>query len=1098
MAENKKYWKGIEELEKTAEFVDSSNKEFAEYVPVDEFIGKQETEASGTNRRDFLKVLGFSVTAATLAACEAPVTKSIPFLNKPEDLTPGVPNFYSSTYFDGFDFASIRIKTREGRPILIEGNLSAPLTKGAVNARVNSSVLGLYDSKRAKGPARKLGSAWAKNLSWSAVDKKIKSDLRSAVKENGKVVLLSSTLISPAAKGAIDIFAANIGSQGGIFEHVTYDAISASGVLDANEKTFGRRILPTYNFDKAKTIVSFGADFLNTWLDSLSYTKQYISRRKPEGDWMSKHFQFETSLSLSGSAADIRGSLKPSQIAEAIKYVYSKLGGDVSSSIVDPGLKVKLDTAIKALKASRGESIVVAGSNNGGVQLLINAINEKLGNYDSKVIDIEKEVYTRKGDDLAFKNLSGQMNSGQIKALIVVGLNASFVAPASFNFDEGLSKVPTVIYTGDRIDETGSGASYLAPSSHYLESWDVLNPAIGEYAFTQPVIAPLFKTRQWQESLLNWSGNSTSYEDFVKGTAKTFLGSESAWIDAVHDGFISTSSVKIVQETINKSSENDDLSQNSVKNVVSSSLTSNLIANAVIQATSKGNGLELELYVKTGMGNGDQAFNPWLHELPDPISKMTYDNYISMNPDDVMDLFEKENTKDNRRNFLYIGQESPAKLAKITVNGVSVTLPIVPQPGQAVGAVSIAVGYGRKGTEVFTREEWLGDLYNSDDNSKNTIGQNVFPLTVFDFWNSNVITSNVTIDAVEGDYPMATTQTHHTMMGRKLVNETTLSTFIDQRGNAKGKGSYNEQIIISDAYGEAKTTKELDLWAEHAIDLGHRWGLSIDLNLCIGCGACVTACHLENNVAVVGKDEVRRSREMHWLRIDRYYSSTIEIDGEKLEVTDFDDLPNAFAAKQAYLDAEVSDSGDNVSVVYQPIMCQHCNHAPCETVCPVAATTHSNEGLNQMTYNRCVGTRYCANNCPYKVRRFNWFQYDDLNIPAFPDFAKVNFQQDDLGRMVLNPDVVVRSRGVMEKCSMCVQRVQQGKLQAKIDGTTVQDQAIQTACSSSCPTSGITFGDLNDKSHKISKDIDNERSYFLMEEVGTQPNVVYHTKVRNV
>jgi molybdopterin-containing oxidoreductase family iron-sulfur binding subunit len=472
-----------------------------------------------------------------------------------------------------------------------------------------------------------------------------------------------------------------------------------------------------------------------------------------------------------------------------------------------------------------------------------------------------------------------------------------------------------------------------------------------------------------------------------------------------------------------------------------------------------------------------------------------------MNPDDVMTLFGKggeENTKDNRRDFLYIGQESPAKLATITVNGVSMTLPIVPQPGQALGALSIAVGYGRAGTELFTREEWLGSLYNSKDNTKNTIGQNVFPLAGFDVWTSNVVSTGVTIEAAEGEYPMATTQTHHTMMGRKLVNETTLSNFIDQKGNAKGKGSYNEQIIISDSYGEAKTTKELDLWAEHAIDLGHRWGLSIDLNLCIGCGSCVTACHLENNVAVVGKDEVRRSREMHWLRIDRYYSSTIEIDGEKLKVTDFDDLPNAFAAKQAYLDAEVSDSGDDVSVVYQPIMCQHCNHAPCETVCPVAATTHSNEGMNQMTYNRCVGTRYCANNCPYKVRRFNWFQYDDLNIPAFPDFAKVNFQQDDLGRMVLNPDVVVRSRGVMEKCSMCVQRVQTGKLQAKIDGTTVKDQAIQTACSSSCPTDGITFGDLNDKSHRISEDVDNERSYFLMEEVGTQPNVVYHTKVRNV
>jgi molybdopterin-containing oxidoreductase family iron-sulfur binding subunit len=332
---------------------------------------------------------------------------------------------------------------------------------------------------------------------------------------------------------------------------------------------------------------------------------------------------------------------------------------------------------------------------------------------------------------------------------------------------------------------------------------------------------------------------------------------------------------------------------------------------------------------------------------------------------------------------------------------------------------------------------------------------------------------------------MATTQTHNTMMGRKLVNETTLAQYVAQKGKAKEHGGYNEQLMILDSYGVPNKPNELDLWAEHPIELVHRWGLSIDLNTCIGCGACVTACHLENNVPAVGKDEVRRSREMHWMRIDRYYSS---VKAEK----DYHDLNG----RQDYLDAEVS--ADEPTVAFQPVMCQHCNHAPCETVCPVAATTHSDEGLNQMTYNRCVGTRYCANNCPYKVRRFNWFQYDSLNIPAFPDFAKVNAAQDDLGRMVLNPDVVVRSRGVMEKCSMCVQRIQAGKLDAKKKGEKVQDGAIQTACSSACPTNAISFGDLNDPQHAINKEKEQERAYFLLEEVGAQPNVYYQTKVRNV
>lgn len=1090
MADNKKYWKGIEELDQTPEFVESSKKEFAEYIPVDEFVNNASEQEGSTSRRDFLKVLGFSVTAATLAACEAPVTKSVPFLNKPEDLTPGIANYYSSTFFDGLDLASVRVKTREGRPIFIEGNNDSPLTKGAVNARVNSSVLSLYDSKRAKGPAKKVGNSWAKNLDWSVVDKDISKNIRNTASKGGKVVLLSNTVASPAAKGAIDTFAAYVGSQGGKFQHVSYDAVSASGILDANAKAFGKRVLPTYNFDQAKTIVSFSADFLNDWLDALAYTKGYSSRRKPDGEWMNKHYQFETVLSMSGSAADVRGSLKPSEVVEAVKYLYGKVGGSTKGAVSD-ALKLKLDKAAADLLSTKGESLVIAGSNNGGLQVLINAINEKLNNYGS-TIDLDKEVYTRKGNDVAFSKLAKEMKDGKVKTLIIAGLNPAFVSPNSIGFKEALAAVETVIYTGDKLDETGDLSTHFAPSSHYLESWDVLNPAKGVFAFTQPAINPLFRTRQWQESLLKWAGKEESYESFVKATAISFLGGESAWVDALHDGYYTTNSTAkapvMVADSVSVDEESEAVMQ-------SAGITSSVIGNAVKQSTlTSGGEWELALYVKPGMGNGDQAFNPWLHEMPDPISKMTYDNYISMNSADVLKLYGVEDSKAARRDFLYIGQESPAKVATVTVGDQSVTLPVVPQPGQASGTIAIAVGYGRKGTEVFTREEWLGDLFDQENSENNTIGKNVFPMQSQDLWVSNTITENVSIVAAEGLYPMATTQTHHTMMGRKLVNETDITTYREQQGNAKGKGGYNETLMIADSYGEKKTTRELDLWAEHAIDLGHRWGLSIDLNLCFGCGACVTACHLENNVAVVGKDEVRRSREMHWLRIDRYYSSHIEKDGASELVNELDDLNSI----KDYVDAEVADSDDNLTVTYQPLMCQHCNHAPCETVCPVAATTHSNEGLNQMAYNRCVGTRYCANNCPYKVRRFNWFQYDDLNIPAFPDFAKVNHQQDDLGRMVLNPDVVVRSRGVMEKCSMCVQQIQAGKLEAKKAGTTVQNGAIQTACSSSCPSDAITFGDLNDNAHDVNKLKEDDRAYLLMEEIGTQPNIYYQTKVRNV
>ena len=1088
MAEDKKYWKGIEELEQTPEFVKSTQKEFTEYVPVQDFIGNAEDDSSETSRRDFLKVLGFSVTAATLAACEAPVTKSIPFLNKPEELTPGVADYYSSTFFDGYDMASVRIKTREGRPIFVQGNLASPFSGGGINARINSSVLGLYDSKRAKGPAIKLGNSWAKNLSWERVDKDIIQSIRNTSATGKKVTLLTGTVISSVAKNAISSFRANVGAQGGKFDHVSYDAISASGILDANQKTHGKRVLPTYNFQKAKTVVSFAADFLGNWLNALQYTKGFTTNRNPDNDWMVKHYQFETTLSVSGAAADVRASMKPSVIVEAVKYLYQQIGGDIKGN-VSPKLAVKLKKAAKELLASKGESLVVCGSNNGGLQVLINAINQKLKNYGS-TIDIDKEVYTRKGDDVTFSRLVEEMNNGDVGTLIIAGLNPSYVAPASLKFNEAVKNVDTVIYTGERFDETSEYANYFAPNSHFLESWDVLNPSKNDFGFVQPTINPLFKTRQWQESLLKWSGDNQDFDNYVKSTAISIVGSESAFIDAIHDGFVSISGT----ETSKSDTENLDYLSNQTDE--SDLISVSTIENALNQSSIKVSGdYELELYVKTGLGNGEYAFNPWLHEMPDPISMMTYDNYISMNPADVMKLLKLEDTKGNRRSALYIGQESPAKVAEITVGSQKIKLPIVPQPGQARGSLAIALGYGRKGTENFTREEWLGDLYDTENKSNNTIGKNAFPLLQQDLWINNTISSGVSIELLEGvSYPMATTQTHNTMMGRKLVNEVDFSTYKEQKGKAKDKGGYNEALLISDSYGEKKTTRELDLWEEQAIDLGHRWGISVDLNLCTGCGACITACHIENNVPLVGKDEVRRSREMHWMRIDRYYSSHIEIDGESELVDELSDLNTI----NDYLDAEVSDSDDNVRVSYMPVMCQHCNHAPCETVCPVAATTHSDEGWNQMTYNRCVGTRYCANNCPYKVRRFNWFQYDDLNIPAFPDFAKVNYAQDDLGRMVLNPDVVVRSRGVMEKCSMCVQSIQAGKLKAKIAGRPVEENDIDAACSSICPAECITFGDLNDTNHRVNKMKDDDRSYLLMEEIGAQPNVYYQTLVRNI
>jgi molybdopterin-containing oxidoreductase family iron-sulfur binding subunit len=485
--------------------------------------------------------------------------------------------------------------------------------------------------------------------------------------------------------------------------------------------------------------------------------------------------------------------------------------------------------------------------------------------------------------------------------------------------------------------------------------------------------------------------------------------------------------------------------------------------------------MELVLYQKVGLGNGKQANNPWLQELPDPISRVTWDNYITMNPND---MDEKGFTK-------VIGQEWPADTAKVTVGEKSLELPVYPQPGQKKGTIGIALGYGRGaegepiGNAAFQCDEFGAHKTDKDGNPI-PVGKNAFPFVSYRNGALDYRAFGAKVEKTGNSYPIATTQTHHTIMGREsILKETTLETY----KNGK-KSEYNPDHTLKvheDGKAVEKEATKIDLWREHPVESkGHRWGLSIDLSTCLGCGACVIACSAENNVPVVGKDEVRRTREMHWLRIDRYYSSKVE---DKIE-DHYDELSH----KQ--MD---TPEAENPDVTFQPMMCQHCNHAPCETVCPVAATTHSNEGLNMMAYNRCIGTRYCANNCPYKVRRFNWFNYK-----RYKKFENTNPAQGDMSRMVLNPDVTVRSRGVMEKCSMCVQRIQAGKLEAKKEGHPVEDGAIQTACAEACPTNAITFGDINDDKSQVHEDhTDNKRGYYALEEIGTEPNVAYKVKVRN-
>lgn len=1061
MSNNKIYWRGIEELENDPGFLKEREQEFPSEIPTEEFLGDEKLAATSTNRRDFLKFLGFSVTAATLAACETPVKKAIPYVIKPESITPGVPNYYATTYFDGHDFASVMVKTREGRPIRVNGNKLCHLTYGSTGARIQGSVIGLYDGKRARG-----AMSGGQPVTWGEMDSNISKKLQEIQDKGGKTVLLTGTVISPTTNDIIR----RVKEKYTSIEHVQYDAVSYSAIREANRQSLGKAIIPTYQFDKAAAIVSFGADFLNGWLLSNAYEKQYADARNLKNEHPTRHFQFEALLSMAGANADYRTQVKQSAIGAALVELYNYIASKAGKSSVSSGatLDASVTDAIRKagdyLWSHKSHGLVVCGLNDVNAQLITNAINEALGNYGHTILT-DRPMHLYQGNDARVQTLIEEVNGKKINGLIMMGVNPSYTLPVNAEaFNKAIEALELSVYTGDRVEETA--AQYLAPDHHYLEAWGDYEPVAGHYTLQQPTIRPLFDTRAAQESLLVWTGlamrgdrNSLVYRDEIRNywstqlfnKQSTYLIFDDFWNYSLHDGVFDTG-----HENTGVSHSEDAVSEEAApaEGTATVSLSLDSAAKALGALVSASKGTEVVLYEKVGIGLGGHAANPMLQEFPDPISRVTWDNYVTMSPADM--TANGYNQK--------MGQNQMADVVKVTVGNYAVELPVVCIPGQKDGVIGIALGYGRKFGR--TVEE--------------VVGKNAFPFISYSNSYFQAHNWNATVEGTGATYQIAGTQTHHTMMGRAIIKETSLSEYLGDHASGNPPVTMHTNLKEMMEEGEhAAPVSKIDYWKDFKM-VNHRWGLSIDLNSCTGCGACVVACHVENNVAVVGKDEVRRSRDMHWLRIDRYYTSDAD--------PSYRYEHGIYNLDQA---AKMEIPSQSPRVAFQPIMCQHCNHAPCETVCPVLATTHSTEGLNQMTYNRCVGTRYCANNCPYKVRRFNWFQY--ANNDKF-DY----YMNDDLGKMVLNPDVTVRARGVMEKCSMCVQRIQHGKLEAKKANRGVIDQEIQTACSEACPTNAIVFGDYNDSESLVAKWSKDQRSYYLLEEVGVKPNVIYQTKIRNV
>ncbi|MDA0178276.1 MULTISPECIES: TAT-variant-translocated molybdopterin oxidoreductase [Mesoflavibacter] len=1030
MSSNKKYWKSVEELNDNSSIVETlKQNEFVQEIPTDEFLGDKDTlEKSSTTRRDFLKYVGFSTAAASLAACEGPVVKSIPYVVQPETIIPGVANYYATVIANGFDYASVLVKTREGRPIKIENNNLAP-THGSANARVNASVLDLYDSLRVQGP--KKGDS---NISWSQFDAETTKKLNE-IKSSGKqIALLTQTYSSPTTSKLVSEFAENYGNV----NHVVYDAVSESAALDAFQAKYRERGLASYDFSKAMTIVSVGADFLGDWQGG-GFDSGYAKGRIPTEGKMSRHIQFEANMSLTGANADKRVPVTPTNQKLVLAQLHSLIvGGSVNANALPAQVKEAVQQAASQLKRAGSNGVVVSGLQDVNAQTVVLEINEAL---QSKAFDSSTPIKTRQGNVSAVQTLISDMKSGKVGAVIMSGVNPMYTLPNAKEFEEAIKNIDLSVYFTMKEDETASVSQYIAAAPHYLESWGDVEFKKGHFGLMQPTIRPLFDTRQFQEALLKWNGNSSTLNDYIKSTWTANVLGGSSFNKALHDGVFVSSVAEATPEVTEEIEQDETPSSNAARALASS---------------AKSNGTELVLYTKTGMGDGQQANNPWLQEFPDPISRTSWDNYLTVSKSDAKAWgLVNEHEATGALNGSY---------ATVKANGLSLTIPVIIQPGQAKGTVGLSFGYGRT---AGLKEEMQ-------------TGVNAYPLYK-DF--NNV--QNVTVEAATGMHEFACLQLQNTLMGRgDIIRETTLEVF-----NTKDKHYWNPIPEVSLNHEETPVTSpDVDLWDEFDRSIGHHFNLSIDLNACTGCGACVIACHAENNVPVVGKEEIRRSRDMHWLRIDRYYSSEDTFAQDDAKKEGFSGLFGDNGSLGGF--GELEDPADNPQVAFQPVMCQHCNHAPCETVCPVAATAHGRQGQNHMAYNRCVGTRYCANNCPYKVRRFNWFLYNGNDEFDY-------HMNNDLGRMVINPDVTVRSRGVMEKCSMCIQMTQKTILDAKREGREIKDGEFQTACSAACSSGAMIFGDINDKESKVAKLTEDNRMYHLLESVGTKPNVMYHVKVRN-
>ena len=984
----KQYWRTLEELSEDPQFEQLLHREFPRHA--------SEWDDS-VDRRGFLKLMGASLAFAGLAGCgKPPEDHIIPYVKQPEGLVLGRPKYYATAMPFGADAIGVLVESHEGRPTNVQGNPDHPSSLGGVDAFVQASVLNLYDPDRAQV------TTYLGDISSLQAFKEAAQSAAAAMKiVNGDGLrILTGTVTSPLVAGQIQTLLKLYPKA----KWHQWEPAGSDGVRDGSQMAFGRMVNTVYRPEKAEVILSLDADFMASGPGHIRYMKQFYRRRKLTDDAteMNRLYVVEPTPSVTGATADHRLPLRSSDVGLFTRALAAKLGLGGTAQMSGAAQKW-LETVQAELQAHRAACLIIPGEHQPAeVHALAHAMNAALGNVGNTVYYTEPVEATPVNQLESLHSLCNDMHAGTVDTLLIIGGNPVYDAPHDFEFASKLQKVRNSVQLSSHFDETSEHCKWHVAESHYLEAWGDVRAFDGTLSIVQPLIAPLYSTQSAYEVLAAFGDKpGVSGYDAIRErmkTAHTGADFEKFWRKSLHDGVVAGTAATPISVASAATLPNNN--------------------------PAAGDALEFIFRPDPSVYDGRFANNGWLQELAKPVTKLTWDNaaYVSPKTAEKLGLSHKIASRGGEHGQIIANE------IDITLSNSKVTAAAWILPGQADGVIVLPLGYGRK-KAGFTGSNKGFNAYAVRSSAA--------------LW----ATTGGSIKKTGDDYPLACTQYHFNMEGRKILATGTLEEYKQNPGFAHKD--------------DENPPKELSLYKEFAYP-GYAWGMAIDLTSCNGCNACVVACQSENNIPVVGKDQVMRGREMHWIRIDRYYEAK----------TDTND-PST----------NTNDALANPETFFQPVPCMQCENAPCEQVCPVGATVHSSEGLNDMAYNRCIGTRYCSNNCPYKVRRFNFLRFQDWETPQL--------------KLLRNPEVTVRSRGVMEKCTYCVQRINNARIDAEKENRPIRDGEIVTACQSACPSEAIVFGNANDPNSRVAKLKAQQRNYSILGELNARPRTTYLAAVRN-